>query len=203
MQKRYEEKDADRNQEMLNKMLSRKEPKSVSPLEMARIELTNVQADLARNKLKTESELNDPNSIRSKSLRDALQIYMQKSMGIDGWKADPNITGTDVYKWLTPLNFAIGQKAAGERLSTTLSARERELQDKLDFESQILAIKAILDREKIAAEEKLQRQKLSSQGKSVDKGTKLKKPATADQLARAEQVKKKMQTEIKKCLTRC
>lgn len=135
MQKKYENQDRDNAM----RAMQLEQPKQANPLDATRMELMRAQTDLARNKAQTEQELNDPTSPRSKALRSALEVYMQKSMGIPQWKSMPEMTGTDVYKWLSPLNFAIGQQMQSQRAAEQIQSTERQLQDRLDFQAQMKA----------------------------------------------------------------
>ena len=92
-----------------------------------KMELVRVQTDALKNKLRVDQEMNDPESERSKALKFGLEKYVQKTMNIPQFKAHPNLTGADVYKWLGSMQFAMGQQnmMMREQLGAVGSAQEK------------------------------------------------------------------------------
>lgn len=128
-------------------MEMRYSPKTIGPEAELKMELVRVQTDALKNKLRVDQEMNDPDSERSKALKFGLEKYVQKTMNMPQFKAHPNLTGADVYKWLGSMQFAAGQQnlMTREQLRAIGSAeskaadqrwREQEAKKQRDFQAE-------------------------------------------------------------------
>jgi hypothetical protein len=87
--------------------------------------LRSVQADLARNKLKTEMELTDPTSPRSVALRQTMREYARKN-GIAEFPETEDLTGADALKWISAMVSQVTMAGAmGRTQVVAQSAEER------------------------------------------------------------------------------
>jgi hypothetical protein len=154
MQKKYEQQN--RQNAMGDLQMAQRAMTGVKTLDPLKQEYTRAQTENLQQKTAEHRDLADPNSPRSVALKQALEVYMQKSMGVPNWKAKPELTGNDVYKWMQPLTFAIGQKGQMDRLGMS---DELQLMQKEDaFERQLE-----LEKQRQKGREELQNKRLAHQ----------------------------------------
>jgi hypothetical protein len=154
MQKKYEQQN--RQNAMGALQMAQRAMPGVRTLDPLKQEYTRAQTENLQQKTAEHRDLADPNSPRSVALKQALEVYMQKSMGVPNWKAKPELTGNDVYKWMQPLTFAIGQKGQMDRLGMSSELQFMEKEDA--FERQLE-----LEKQRQKGREELQNKKIAEQ----------------------------------------
>jgi hypothetical protein len=128
-----------RDNDFKQQQLDNQKQKQTQGNDPALAALRGVQADLARNKLRTEMELTDPTSARSVALRQTMREYARKN-GIAEFPETEELTGQDALKWISAMVSQVTMAGAMGRTQMTTEGMAQRAADQRAFQEKEAAL---------------------------------------------------------------